>query len=149
MAGRVTLWYVRGLCALLVLQALLGTAGKLAQGRGDDLVHNGLHLVSGLLGLAMVRGARAPEGARRFALGFGLFYAGLGAVGWVWSNPLGLLPLGPADHLFHLAVGGLTLGVGALAATGHKAAAAREARRRAEPSPVPATASPARSQGGD
>ena len=45
----------------------LGTAGKLAQGRSDDLAHNGLHLLLGLLGLALARGPRAPARAGRFA----------------------------------------------------------------------------------
>ena len=139
MAGRVTLWYVRGLCALLVLQALLGTAGKLAQGRGDDLVHNGLHLLSGLLGLVLVRGPRAQVRAARFALGFGLGYAGLGALGWVWPNPLGLLPLGPADHLFHLVVGTLTLGMGALTSARDSTAAAPGASPRPRHSPAPSS----------
>ena len=139
MAGRVTLWYVRGLCALLVLQALLGTAGKLAQGRSDDLVHNGLHLLSGLPGLVLARGPRAKARAGRFALAFGLFYAGLGALGWVWPNPLGLLPLGPADHLFHLVVGTLTLAAGALASSRAGTASAPGSSPRPRRSPAPSS----------
>lgn len=136
MIGRVTLWYVRGLTALLVLQALTGTAAKLAQGRSDDLVHNALHLLSGLLGLALASGPRASGRAGRFALGFGLCYIGLGALGWAWPNPLGLLPLGTADHLFHLIVGALTLGAGALSSARAGTAAAPVT----SPGPRPAAA---------
>ena len=98
--------YVRALGLALVLQGVGGAVLKLLGGRSDDLAHNALHLVSGLLALV------APPQA--FALAFGVFYLALGGVGWVWSNPFGVLPLGPGDHLFHLAVGGLTLAVGTL-----------------------------------
>ena len=108
--------YVRGLGTLLALQGVGGAMLKLAQGRGDDLAHNGLHLLSGLLGLALASGARPRAGARHFALGFGLCYLGLGALAWIRPNPFGVLPLGPGDHLFHLTIGALTLAVGLLPA---------------------------------
>lgn len=36
----------------------------------------------------------------------------LGLAGWVWTKSFGVLLLGPADHVFHVAVGGLVLAAG-------------------------------------
>jgi hypothetical protein len=73
-------------------------------GRTDDLVHDGVHLIPGALGVALPLSGVAV-GARLFALRFG-------SLGWFWSNRLGVLPLGPADHAFHLVIGSLTLRIG-------------------------------------
>ncbi|MFZ5814803.1 MAG: DUF4383 domain-containing protein [Bacillota bacterium] len=107
--GPVIRWYVRLLSAALLLQGLAGGLLKWYEGRQDDLVHNLLHLLSGLWGLAAAGRSGSAEGARRFAWGFGLFYIALAVIGWLSPAPLSLLPLGPADHLFHLIVGGVTL----------------------------------------
>ncbi len=106
------LWYVRALGLALVLQGGLGAVLKLFQGRGDDLAHNALHLIWGLAGLVAASGGWARAGARWFAVTFGLFYLGLGTLGWFWPNPLGILPLAAGDHVFHLIVGAVTLAVG-------------------------------------
>ena len=132
-------WYVRVLGALLLLQGGFGAVLKAVQGRADDLPHNGLHVVSGALGLALAAGARAGTRAHAFALRFGAFYFLLGAVGWVWTNPLGVLPLGPADHVFHLVIGGVTLAVALarrpLAVQRRDGAGRARARTRSFPSP--------------
>lgn len=100
-------WYILGLSGALVLQGVLGTVFKIYQNRTDDLVHNGVRVLSGLLGLWLTANRRA----RSFAIGFGGSYLTLGLVGWTWANPFGVLPLGPGDNYFHLFVGGLTLAV--------------------------------------
>ena len=113
--GRVgfTTLYVRALGLLLVVQGLGGAVAKLSGGDAADVAHSGVHLLSGVVGLAMATGPGAHERARRFARGFGVFYLALGLVGPAWRNPFGVMPLGPADHLFHLIIAALTLVVGA------------------------------------
>ena len=69
--------------------------------------HSTLHIVSGLIGFAVLRFGGAT-GVWWFALLFGLFYAGLAVFGAVIGHPLGL-GLQPFDHPFHLALGGLGL----------------------------------------
>jgi hypothetical protein len=68
--------------------------------------HSVLHILSGLLGFAALRAGRF--GTRSFALGFGLFYVGLGIVGGAGSHQFGL-GLKPFDHPFHLVLGGFGL----------------------------------------
>jgi hypothetical protein len=69
--------------------------------------HSLLHIVSALIGFAVLR-VGGPPGTRRFALGFGLFYVGLGIAGAFTGQPL-LLSLKPFDHPFHIVLGGLGL----------------------------------------
>jgi hypothetical protein len=66
-------------------------------------IHSSLHIVTGLLALAIlwVGGAR---GAWWFALGFGLFYTLLGLAGLATGGTFGL-GLQPFDHSFHLLAG--------------------------------------------
>ena len=110
-AGPFVRRYVRVLGILLVLQAVGGAVFKLLQERSDDLPHTGLHLVSG--GLALAAGSRRSgrPAARAFALGFGVLYLALGALGHLQAPVVEALHLELADHVFHLAVGGMTLGV--------------------------------------
>lgn len=68
--------------------------------------HSVLHILSGLLGFAALRAGRF--GTRSFALGFGLFYVGLGIAGGAGSHQFGL-GLKPFDHPFHLVLGGFGL----------------------------------------
>ena len=68
--------------------------------------HSVLHLATALLAIVAIRrGARATWW---FALLFGLFYVGLGAVGIVTGRQL-CLGLQPFDHPFHVLLGGLGL----------------------------------------
>ena len=69
--------------------------------------HSVLHIVSGLIGFALLRFG-GSWGSRIFALGFGLFYAGLGVSGALTGEPV-LLHLIPFDHPFHVVVGGAGL----------------------------------------
>ncbi|HET9906199.1 MAG TPA: hypothetical protein VFQ23_06150, partial [Anaerolineales bacterium] len=61
------------------------------------------HIISGILAVVtLYRGGES--GAFWFALGFGLFYLGLGVVGVISGQPLGL-GLQPFDHPIHLGLG--------------------------------------------
>jgi hypothetical protein len=106
------LWFVGTLSFLFLLQASLGVFVKINVGRTDDLVHNALHFFTGVMGFMMILGKDKYLKSQRFAYGFGLFYIGLGLMGWVWSNPFGVLPLGISDHIFHIIIGLISLGVG-------------------------------------
>jgi hypothetical protein len=66
-------------------------------------VHSLLHIVTGVLALAILRWG-GTRGAWWFALGFGLFYTGLGLVGLLTEQQFGL-GLQPFDHPFHLLAG--------------------------------------------
>jgi len=69
---------------------------------GEDHAHPLLHLVSGGLGLTL---AGLPAVLVRYGLGFGVAYALLGVAGALGLVRLPWLPLGPADHTFHLLLG--------------------------------------------
>lgn len=69
--------------------------------------HSVLHIVSGLIGFALLaRGGQV--GPRRFALLFGLFYVALAITGVVSGHHLGI-GLQPFDHSFHATLGGAGL----------------------------------------
>ncbi|MEY2477774.1 MAG: hypothetical protein QOG87_3089 [Actinomycetota bacterium] len=65
--------------------------------------HSALHVVTGLLALALLRWGGDRE-LWWFALGFGLFYTALGVGGLVTGGRAGL-ELQPFDHSFHLVAG--------------------------------------------
>jgi hypothetical protein len=69
--------------------------------------HSMLHIASGLLALGILFGSW-PRGAYWFALGFGLFYMGLGLVGLFTGHPT-YLHMQEFDHPFHILLGGLGL----------------------------------------
>lgn len=69
--------------------------------------HSVLHIVSGLLALGLWWRGEA-SGVLLFAAGFGAFYAGLAAYGWLAGHPT-FLHLQPFDHAFHLFLGGVGL----------------------------------------
>ena len=69
--------------------------------------HSVLHIVSGLIGFAVLRFGGAA-GTRRFALWFGAFYVALGIVGPLTGMTFGL-GLKPFDHPFHVILGGAGL----------------------------------------
>jgi hypothetical protein len=66
-------------------------------------LHSTLHIVTGLLALAILRRGGA-RGAWWFSLGFGTFYTLLGLTGLLTGHALGLA-LQPFDHPFHLVAG--------------------------------------------
>jgi len=66
-------------------------------------IHSMLHIVTGILAVViLLRGGE--RGAFWFALGFGLFYLGLGLAGVLSGHPMGL-GLQSFDHPIHLALG--------------------------------------------
>jgi len=101
---------------LFVLMGILIIVG----GVKTDKYHNLMHLVWGALALgASFMGATV---ARRFCIGSGVFYLGLGVLGMVMGNEamnrawhFGPMLLQTGDHVFHLVLGSLFLGTGLLA----------------------------------
>jgi hypothetical protein len=109
-----TAWYARIVGLFLLLQGVV-TGTMLLVDRLDRAVpaildttemvlqHSALHVVTGLLALAILRWGGARD-RWWFALGFGLFYTGLGVAGLVTGTRAGL-ELQPFDHSFHLVAG--------------------------------------------
>ena len=85
--------------------------------RGDELIafevngwHNVVHVLSGLVGLALWR---SRPGARSFALGFGLVYGIVTIWGFVDGNDvLSLIPVNDADNFLHLAISAAGIAAG-------------------------------------
>src|SRR4051794_1487027 len=76
--------------------------------------HNVLHLLTGLAGLAL---ARSYSGARTYAIGLAVIYAGVAIWGFVIGDGesiLGFLPINSEDNVLHLviALAGLLAGLG-------------------------------------
>lgn len=84
---------------------------------GDNLLgfevngtHNIVHLLSGLLGLALWRSRRT---AKAYALGFGAVYALVTIIGFIQGdNVLGIIPVNAADNVLHLAIAALGIAAG-------------------------------------
>ena len=97
---------------------------------GSDLIvfevngwHNIVHILSGLLGLALWR---RRDAARAYALGFGAVYLVVTIWGFVTSDQvLWLIPVDTADNLLHLviAVAGLAAGLSSRGVTAPRATA--------------------------
>lgn len=100
--------------ATLLLIGILGFAADSSFGTGSNISggeliafevngwHNLVHILSGLVALALWRSA---PGARAYALGFGAVYAVVALWGFVdGSTVLWLLPVNLADNLLHLAI---------------------------------------------
>jgi hypothetical protein len=72
---------------------------------GDDLIvfevngwHNVVHILSGLVGLALWR---RRDTAYSFALGFGIVYFAVFVWGLIQDPILNLIPVNGADHVLH------------------------------------------------
>jgi hypothetical protein len=101
--------------------------------QGSDLIifevngwHNIVHILSGVVGLALWRNART---ARMYALGFGVVYLLVTIWGFVDGNSvLALIPVDTADNLLHLAIAALGI-VAGLASRDDRAPARTRAAR--------------------
>lgn len=102
--------------AVLLLVGILGFINPLTPG-GDllgifaiDPVHNVIHVLSGVVGLAA--GLSSVKAARYYALVFGIVYALVTVVGFIQgSSVLGLITVNLADNLLHLAIAAVSLAV--------------------------------------
>jgi Domain of unknown function (DUF4383) len=97
------------------LFVLMGTM-SLVGARGDKY-HNLMHLVWGALALGA--SFLGPAVAKRCCIGSGVFYLALAILGLLIGNPsmnrgwyLGPMLLHTGDHIFHLVLGSLFLGMG-------------------------------------
>ena len=98
---------------IFVLMGILVIVG----GVHVDKYHNLMHLIWGALALgASFLGLTV---AKRFCIGSGVFYLALAILGLLIGNPsmnrawyLGPMLLNTGDHIFHLVLGSLFLGVG-------------------------------------
>jgi hypothetical protein len=101
--------------------------------QGSDLIifevngwHNVVHILSGLLGLALWRN---PRTARGYALGFGAVYLLVTIWGFVDGNDvLALIPVDTADNLLHLAIAGLGIAAGLMSSDDRAVSRTRPAR---------------------
>jgi hypothetical protein len=99
-----------GIFALMGIMVIVG-------GARVDKYHNLMHLIWGVLAVgASLLGLTV---SKRFCIGSGIFYLALSILGLLIGNPsmnrawyLGPMLLNTGDHIFHLVLGSLFLGVG-------------------------------------
>jgi hypothetical protein len=127
--GNIAKLYAMVFGVVLTLVGILGfvpalsTNGNLLGIFAIDSLHNVIHLLSGLVGLAAAFAAGAKY-ARMYALVFGLVYALVTIVGFVQGTTvLGLIAVNAADNFLHLAIAVVSLGVYFISRNPAKAAA--------------------------
>lgn len=77
-----------------------------------SILHNVIHLVLGLAGLAL---ARTMVGARQYLVGGGVIYLAIFVYGLIWGADEGganFVPMNWADNILHLALGLGMVGLG-------------------------------------
>ena len=129
--------YVMALGSVLVLVGLVGFLVEPSFAVGDSAErgtlilfdingwHNAVHLLSGIVGLAMV-GTAAK--ARMFAIGYGVVYVLVTILGFAVGDGgllLSIIPINTADNLLHLAIAvtGIAIGVSSPAAAPRRSVA--------------------------
>ena len=116
--------YVMALGTVLVLVGIVGFLVEPSFAVGDSAErgtlilfdingwHNAVHLLSGIVGLAMV-GTAAK--ARLFAIGYGVVYVLVTILGFAVGDGgllLSIIPINTADNLLHLAIAVTGIAVG-------------------------------------
>jgi Domain of unknown function (DUF4383) len=116
--------YALTLGGVLVLVGILGFLVEPSFGIGDSAErgtliafdingwHNVVHLLSGVVGLAM---AATAAKARLFAIGYGAVYVLVTVLGFIVGDGgllLSLIPINTADNLLHLAIAVTGIAVG-------------------------------------
>ena len=96
-----------------ILGLIFDTTGGFLFGFQVDLVHNLVHLVTGILGLA----AAYTGWSRTFNQVFGIIYIIVGILGlfpalYFDNRLLGIMHVNPADNILHLVVGIVAAAVG-------------------------------------
>ena len=116
--------------AILVLVGIVGFLVEPSFGVGDDAQrgtlivfdingwHNVVHLLSGIVGLAM---AGTAAKARLFSIGYGIVYVLVTILGFAVGDGgllLSIIPINTADNLLHLAIAvtGIAIGLASPAA---------------------------------
>jgi hypothetical protein len=108
--------------AVLLIVGILGFIANSSFGagsnvNGSDFIifevngwHNIVHILSGLLGLALWR---RPASARAYALGFGAVYLVVTVWGFITGDQvLWLIPVDTADNILHLLIAATGLAAG-------------------------------------
>ncbi|MDP8966979.1 MAG: DUF4383 domain-containing protein [Actinomycetota bacterium] len=130
--------YAMVLGAVLVLVGIVGFLVEPSFGIGDSAQrgtlivfdingwHNLVHLLSGIVGLAM---AGTAAKARLFSIGYGIVYVLVTILGFVVGDGgllLSIIPINTADNLLHLviAVTGIAIGLASPAADTRRPATA-------------------------
>jgi hypothetical protein len=116
--------YAMALGGVLVLVGLVGFLVEPSFGVGDSAQrgtlilfdingwHNVVHLLSGIVGLAM---AGTAAKARLFSIGYGVVYVLVTILGFVVGDGgllLSIIPINTADNLLHLVIALTGIGVG-------------------------------------
>jgi hypothetical protein len=116
--------YAMALGAVLVLVGLVGFLVEPSFGVGDGadrgtLIlfdingwHNVVHLLSGIVGLAM---AGTAAKARLFSIGYGIVYVLVTILGFIVGDGgllLSIIPINTADNLLHLVIAATGIGIG-------------------------------------
>ncbi len=130
--------YAMTLGGVLVLVGIAGFLVEPSFGVGDSAQrgtlilfdingwHNVVHLLSGIVGLAM---AGTAAKARLFSIGYGLVYVLVTILGFVVGDGgllLSIIPINTADNLLHLAIAvtGIAIGLSSPAAAARRTVAA-------------------------
>jgi len=127
--GNLAKLYATVLGAVLTAVGILGFVPGLSP-NGDllgifaiDPLHNSIHILSGVVGLAVAFSARGAY-ARYYALIFGLVYGLVTLIGFIQGTTvLGLINVNLADNILHLLITAASLAVFAVTATRSKVAA--------------------------
>lgn len=130
--------YAMTLGGVLVLVGIVGFLVEPSFGVGDSAQrgtlilfdingwHNVVHLLSGIVGLAM---AGTAAKARLFSIGYGVVYVLVTILGFVVGDGgllLSIIPINTADNLLHLVIAatGIAIGLSSPAAAPRRTAAA-------------------------